>query len=296
MKAFRVSGLIKRYGAKLALDHVSMDLEWGQVGCLVGPNGAGKTTLIECLLGLRDPDEGEIELLGHRVRGPLPPALARRVGPLLEEAHLHPWVPVASSLAMIAELYGCALSRERMAELLRQVGLEPEVASRPYGQLSYGQRRKVDLAAALVTEPDFLVLDDPFAGVDPIARIEILNTLRQLRAGRTIFYATHLLDVAARFADRVYVLIGGRVRAVGAPAELIRRYGGAWRIRAVVSGPTVPEGFRRDASGSLEATASGVQELAERIEALLRFSDVFEVSVDPPDLYRVFEHLVQEEM
>ncbi len=279
----------------MALHDVSLALETNQVGCLVGPNGAGKTTLVEIILGLREADAGEVWLLGHEVRGRLPSSLAKRVGAMLEEAHLHPWIPVERSLAMIAELYGVSLPEPRLTALLRDVGLDRGLARQAYTRLSYGQRRKADLAAALVTDPEILFLDDPFLGLDPLARMDVLDTLRRLSADRTLFYTTHLLDVATRFADQVLILLRGQLRAAAPPEVLIRQYGGMWRIRAWLRDEHVPQGFEKVAPSEVCALASTFPELIRYLQTLADHPSVGDVVIDPPTLQQVFEYLAQEE-
>jgi len=290
-----VRSVSKRYGPVQALNNISLSIgEKGQVVCLVGPNGAGKTTLVESILGLRKPDEGEITLFGHPVRGHLSVHLARRLGIILEDAGFLPSMPVEMCFRTMAEMYDIPFSRDTVTKLLDMVGLPERVAKSPFKHLSLGQKRRVELAAALVTDPEFLILDDPFMGLDPAGRMEILNTLRSLHQGRTIFYSTHYLDLVTRFADQVLVLIQGRIRERGTPAELIQRYGGRWRLQVSTSSP--PPGFVSDGrSGFFVKEVDSLGELSTILQTLVDRVSLMELYVEPPTLQDVFQRLMEEE-
>ncbi len=289
-----VMSVSKRYGTVQALDTVSFTIEKGQIVCLVGHNGAGKTTLVESILGLRDPDEGTINLFGHPVRGHLPVRIIRRLGIMLEDAGFLPSMPVEACIRMMAEMYEVPFSKHRVADLLEQVGLPTRVAKSPFKHLSLGQKRRVELAVALVTDPEFLILDDPFLGLDPAGRIEILNTLRALHQGRTIFYTTHYLDIVTRFADQVLVLMHGRIREQGTPAELIQRYGGRWRLQVSTSSP--PPGFTANGRrGLFVKEVDSLDELVSTLGMITRQVSLMELYVEPPTLQDVFQRLMEED-
>lgn len=291
----RVQSLTKRYGPILALDQVDLSLRSGGVTCLVGPNGAGKTTLIETILGLVQPDAGEVFLFGERVRGRLPLSLSRRIGTTLENTGLHPWIPVTNSLRMMAELYEVSVDEEKLREALAAVGLEAEIGRQLYGKLSFGQKRKVELAAALMNSPEVLLLDDPFLGLDPLARMEMLDTLRQAQAGRTLLYSTHFLDIATRFSDRILVILKGQIRTVGTAGELIQRYGGKWRVRVSLPLDSELPGFEPRGPRHYSAEAGSLAELLGLLYVLVELPQVEDLHVEPPTLQQVFEKLVQEE-
>lgn len=289
-----VVSVSKRYGTVQALDNISFTIEKGQIVCLVGHNGAGKTTLVESILGLRDPDEGSINLFGHPVRGHLPVRIIRRLGIMLEDAGFLPSMPVEACIRMMAEMYDVPFSKHRVADLLEQVGLPARVTKSPFKHLSLGQKRRVELAVALVTDPEFLILDDPFLGLDPAGRIEILNTLRSLHQGRTIFYTTHYLDIVTRFADQVLVLMHGRIRERGTPAELIQRYGGRWRLQVSTSSP--PPGFSANGRrGLFVKEVNSLDELVSTLEMITSQVSLMELYVEPPTLQDVFERLMEDQ-
>jgi ABC-2 type transport system ATP-binding protein len=244
-----VEGLVKRYGVREALRGVSFRVEAGEVVALLGPNGAGKTTTVEILEGYRPRDGGHAEVLGlDPGRGGR--ALRERIGIVLQGTSAHPHLTTREVLSMFGGYY----PRRRDAdELLELVGLEDD-ADRRVRMLSGGQRRRLDLALALVGSPELLFLDEPTTGFDPEARRGAWETIRRLAgAGTTVLLTTHYLDEAATLADRVIVLRAGRIVAEGAPGSLGTVTGAEFRFR-------LPDGVGLpDIPGlALAATADGV--------------------------------------
>ncbi|HEY2769678.1 MAG TPA: ABC transporter ATP-binding protein [Solirubrobacteraceae bacterium] len=214
--AVEVRDLKKSYGAVQAVRSVSFEVARGEVFCLLGPNGAGKTSIVEILEGYRTRTAGEALVLG------LDPArsertLRDRVGIVLQDSGLQRDLTVAE----LVEMYGRYYSRRRpVDEVLELVELtgQRDVRARA---LSGGQRRRLDLALALVGDPDLIFLDEPTTGFDPAARRAAWSTLRSLRElGKTIFLTTHYMDEAQHLADRVAVMRGGEIIASGRPDEL----------------------------------------------------------------------------
>jgi len=214
----------KSYGGDaVALDGVSLSVDAGEVFALVGPNGAGKTTLVRCLTGTTGPDAGTVRLLGE------PPREARkqRVG-LLPQAFAPPDRLTGRELvSYYAGLYEDARDPDAV---LDEVGLDPAEGTW-YGDLSGGQRRRACVAAALVNEPDVLFLDEPTTGVDPAGRRALWSLFADLAAASTtILLTTHDMAEAARLADRVALLAGGRVAATGTPGDLVAEHAGDARL------------------------------------------------------------------
>jgi ABC-2 type transport system ATP-binding protein len=206
-------GLCKSYGSLIALADVDFRVEDGEIVAILGPNGAGKTTLIEILEGFRRPDAGRIEVLGQD-----PTSGGRRfrerVGLMLQECEAEPYLSVAELLELYRGYYRTPRSVRDLVEL---VGLEEKAQAR-IRTLSSGQRRRLDMAVALVGDPALLFMDEPTTGFDPEARHIAWETVRGLRErGTTIVLTTHYLEEAETLADRVVVLAGGRVRAEGTP-------------------------------------------------------------------------------
>jgi ABC-2 type transport system ATP-binding protein len=234
----RVEDLVKRYGARDALRGVSFRVESGEVVALLGPNGAGKTTAVEILEGYRPRDGGHAEVLG------LDPGrggreLRERIGIVLQSTSTHPHLSALEAVQLFAGYY----RRPRdPAELISLVGLD-DAADQRVRTLSGGQRRRLDLALALVGSPALLFLDEPTTGFDPEARRGAWETIRQLAgAGTTVLLTTHYLDEAASLADRVIVLRAGRIVAEGAPGSLGAVAGVElrFRIRDGVELPDLP--------------------------------------------------------
>jgi ABC-2 type transport system ATP-binding protein len=215
-EAISVEGLRKAYGDLEAVRGLTFSVAPGEVFCLLGPNGAGKTTTTEILEGYRARSAGEVRVLGHDPEHG-ERALRERVGIVLQEAAAQAELTVAEVLTM----YGRYYPRQReVAELVGLVGLEGKEDVR-VKLLSGGQKRRLDLALALVGDPDLLFLDEPTTGFDPSARRHAWATIKDLCAlGKTVFLTTHFMDEAQFLADRVGVMVDGRLVALGTPAEI----------------------------------------------------------------------------
>jgi ABC-2 type transport system ATP-binding protein len=231
--AVQVIGLVKRYGARHAVDGLSLTVARGEIVALLGPNGAGKTTTIEICEGFRRPDAGQVRVLGL---DPLRdgPALKPRVGVMLQDGVGAYTGARAGELVRLFAAY--AQRPQDPAELLNRLGLA-DVAATPVRRLSGGQKQRLSLALALVGRPELVFLDEPTAGMDPQARRGTWEIVRQLRAdGLSVVLTTHFLDEAEQLADNVVVIDSGRLVASGSPAELARA-GAEGQIRfSAVSG------------------------------------------------------------
>jgi len=224
--AIVVRDLVKRYGARTALDGISFEVAPGELFAVLGPNGAGKTTTVEILEGFRRADGGSARVLGlDPVREA--DALRRQVGVMLQEPGLYPQLRAAELVRLFAAYHPWSQSPD---DLLARVGLgDAAVLRTPFRRLSHGERQRVSLAVALVGRPRLVFLDEPTAGLDPQARLRIDALIGELRAvGMTIVLTTHDLGQAERIADRVAIIDAGRIVAVGTPAELL---GTADRLR-----------------------------------------------------------------
>jgi ABC-2 type transport system ATP-binding protein len=217
MPAVAVNDLHKSYGDFEAVKGITFDIRAGEVFGLLGPNGAGKTTTVEILEGYRKRDRGEVSVLG------VDPARAgldwrERIGVVLQHDELYPFFTVRECVELFAGYY----ERPRdPTEVVRLVGLEEKADTR-VKTLSGGQKRRLDLAVALVGDPELLFLDEPTTGFDPGARRVAWETIRSLRElGKTILLTTHYIEEAQQLADRVAVLREGGIAALGTPSELI---------------------------------------------------------------------------
>ncbi|QNP71041.1 ATP-binding cassette domain-containing protein [Streptomyces roseirectus] len=225
--AITVTAAHKTYGTKPALDGLDLTVARGEVHALLGPNGAGKTTLVRILATLLRPDAGRVEVAGHDVVRH-PREVRRRIGLLGQHAALDEDLDGRQNLEMFARLHhlGARRARTRAAELLTRFDLAG-TGRKPVRAYSGGMRRRLDLAAALITDPEVLYLDEPTTGLDPRARTELWTSVRALAAtGTTVLLTTQYLEEADQLAHRISVLDQGRVAAEGTPDALKSATGG----------------------------------------------------------------------
>jgi len=222
-----LDGVALRYGAEAALDGVSLAVPPGQFVALVGPSGAGKTTLLKTLNRLIEPDAGSVRIDGRAVREGPAYALRRRIGYVFQEIGLFPHLTVGQNIAVTPKLLGWDRRRiaERVETLLSLVDLAPALAGRLPAELSGGQRQRVGVARALAAEPAIMLMDEPFGALDPVTRDALGADYRALhdRLGLTTVMVTHDMTEAVLLADRLVVLIGGRIVGDGAPGALLAR-------------------------------------------------------------------------
>jgi ABC-2 type transport system ATP-binding protein len=221
--------LWKSYGEVRAVQAVSLTIAAGETVALLGPNGAGKTTTIEMLLGLTRPDRGSISLFGldpaHAVR-------AGQVGAMLQTGALIQYLSVRELITMVGSLFP---NRLAVHDVLEVAGVA-DVADRRTNKLSGGQTQRVRFAMALVSNPELLVLDEPTVALDVEARREFWSAMRAFAArGKTVVFATHYLEEADAYADRVVLIARGRVVADGSPTEITAKVRGR-TIRATLAG------------------------------------------------------------
>jgi ABC-2 type transport system ATP-binding protein len=216
MPAIAVRDLHKHYGDIEAVRGIGFEVAEGEVFALLGPNGAGKTTTTEILEGYRTPTSGEVQVLGQdpETGGR---ALRERIGIVLQQCGIREELTVAETL----EMYGAYYPRARSVdELVKLVDLDAKRGAR-IATLSGGQRRRLDMALALVGDPDLIFLDEPTSGFDPSARRLAWETIRNLCGlGKTVFLTTHFMDEAQELADRVAVIVDGQIVAHGTPADI----------------------------------------------------------------------------
>jgi len=224
-----LDGLRRRYGETVALDGLSFAVGAGQLFGFVGPNGAGKTTAMRIVLGVLEPDAGAVRWNGR----PVDAAARARFGYMPEERGLYPKMRVADQLVHMARLHGISAAGARAAatEWLERLGLA-DVADRRTETLSLGNQQRAQLAAALVHDPELLVLDEPFSGLDPVG-VDVLSEVLvdRARAGVPVVFSSHQLELVERLCDAVAIVRDGRVVASGRVAELrAGRAGRRWRV------------------------------------------------------------------
>jgi ABC-2 type transport system ATP-binding protein len=221
MSALRCQGLVKRYNDVTAVAGLDLEVHAGECFGMLGPNGAGKTTTVEIFEGLREPDGGDVEVLGDRWRGN-GLALRSRLGIQLQETKFPEKLKVSEVVALFRSFYPRGL---RVDEVLNLVGLE-EKAGAYVRTLSGGQKQRLSLGCALVGDPELLFLDEPTTGLDPQSRRQTWEIVESLKSrGRTVLLTTHYMEEAARLCDRVAVVDHGKVIALGTPKSLIASLG-----------------------------------------------------------------------
>lgn len=227
VSAVLIENLQKNYGSIPAVKEVSFKVERGEIFGLLGPNGAGKTTTIRCLCTLAQPDAGKVEVCGIDAIAQ-PKKARRRLGYVAQEVALDKVLTGRELLQLQAALYHLpgAVARERIQQLLHLLGLE-EYADQKTGTYSGGLRKRLDLAAGLLHQPDLLVLDEPTVGLDIESRVVVWEFLRELRAaGTTVLMTSHYLEEVDALADRLAIIDRGVIIAEGTPSQLKDRVGG----------------------------------------------------------------------
>jgi len=231
-----VRDLRKHYGGTEAVRGVSFSVESGEVFGLLGPNGAGKTTTLECLLGLREPDSGHLEVCGLDARKN-PRAAKRKLGVALQSTALQDKITPREALGLFGSFYP---ERVAAGALLERFALTAK-ADAPFDSLSGGQRQRLALALAFVNAPEVVVLDEPTTGLDPQARLELHDEIRRMkRDGYTVLLTTHYLDEAEQLCDRIAIIDRGQIVATGAPRKLIAQSSGQQSVALVTTAPLDP--------------------------------------------------------
>ena len=254
-------GLVKSFGRTRALTGLDLAVPVGTTMCLLGPNGAGKTTAVRVLTTLLRPDAGTALVGGHDVISDSA-AVRRSIGLAGQHTSVDECLTGRANLIMLGRLsrLGRRQARERAADLLITLGLAA-AARRPVRSYSGGMRRRLDLAASLLTQPRVLFLDEPTTGLDPASRLALWEIITDLVAsGTTLLLTTQYLEEADRLADRVCVIDGGRVTAEGTPAELKATAGASWlRVTVAVTAPLsqVATALARLAAGPARRLAAG---------------------------------------
>jgi ABC-2 type transport system ATP-binding protein len=227
--------LTRRYGDHLALDGLTFAVEAGRLHGFVGPNGAGKTTAMRIVMGVLAPDQGEVRVDGKPARD----ADRRRFGYMPEERGLYPRMKVREQLVYFARLHGASESEAVSAadRWTERLGVAERRGDR-VDALSLGNQQRVQLAAALVHEPDVLVLDEPFSGLDPVAVDVLADVLvERARNGAAVLFSSHQLELVERLCDEVSIIAAGRLVASGSVEKLRRQASSERLLRVEVDGP-----------------------------------------------------------
>ncbi len=279
--AIEVHNLRKTYGQTVAVDDVSFAVAAGEIFGIVGPNGAGKTTLVECLTGLRHPDQGAIRVLGLDP-GRNGQELKQRIGIQLQQAAIPDRMKVREALALFASFYTRPTDWPR---LLDEWGLT-EKRDTVFANLSGGQKQRLFIALALINDPELVVLDELTTGLDPRARRTTWELVRSIRdRGVTVVLVTHFMDEVQRLCDRVAVINRGRIVALETPAKLVAGLAGGQRIRFRSRNGFNPRelaalpGVHRVSQHNDDVIVEGEGPLMARVATALAERDII-----PPDL------------
>lgn len=287
--AIEARGLVKRFDGFTAVDGVDLAVPRGSIFGILGPNGAGKTTSLRMLLGIIDPDEGVRRVLGHE----RPTEIARRIGYLPEERGLYPAMKAYEAIAFLAALRGVPLKegRRRGRELLEENGLG-YAADRQIRQLSKGMAQQVQLLGTLVHQPELVVFDEPFSGLDALNQGKLERVIRDLAArGTTVIFSTHVIAHAERMCDSIAIIAGGKVPFAG-PVDAARdrlrpqvrletrNADGAWRAAFP------PEARREGRFWHFTLPETGVEPL---LRALVEGdAGILSLSIERPGLHDAF--------
>ncbi|MEO8529040.1 MAG: ATP-binding cassette domain-containing protein [Pseudolysinimonas sp.] len=291
----QVRGINKRFGARPVLEDVSFDVVPGHMTGFVGGNGAGKTTTMRIILGVLEPDSGEVTLDGKNLGS----GGRRGFGYMPEERGLYPKMRLLEQLVYLARLHGLDpdVARDNAERLIERIGLR-ERANDPIEKLSLGNQQRAQIAAALVHDPTVLVLDEPFSGLDPMGVETVVEVLRERAArGVPVLFSSHQLDIVERLCDDLVIIAEGRIRAAGPRADLQAQHA-SLRYRLVANdtkwldafpGVTIadrgPEGVVFDAD-----TAETVQKV---LAAALARGAVTDYGRQNPTLAEIYREIVR---
>jgi len=304
MSLIEIKGLRKEYrrlrgGRVRALDELDLDVSAGGVFGFLGPNGSGKTTTIRCLLGLVRPTSGECRILGADPTGPELSRVLGRIGSIVETPAMHPGFSGRRNLEILGRIAG--IPRRRTTEVLESVGLGDRAGDR-VKTYSLGMKQRLGIAAALLKDPELLILDEPANGLDPAGIKEVRELVRKLgNEGRTVFVSSHILSEVKQTCDRVAILSRGRCVAQGPVGSVLEAGRASGVLVKVDDGPRAAAILN---GAGIEATASNGQlrvgvNPAEgaRITKVLADAGIYlsELRPDEEDLEEVFLRLTQEE-
>ncbi|GAA4356884.1 ABC transporter ATP-binding protein [Kangiella marina] len=272
----QVQALHKHFGSIHAVNDISLDIQQGQIFGLLGPNGAGKSTSISIMTGLIDCDSGSVSLAGLN---PQSKEARYKIGLIPQSIALYEELTAIDNLSFFASLYDIPSKdlSDRMDWALEFVSLQERANDRVSG-FSGGMKRRLNLAASLLHDPDYIFMDEPTAGVDPQSRNKLFDNVLELKElGKTIIYTTHYMEEAQKLCDQVGIIDHGQLLALGTVDELLKSHGGDTQISI-----SSDQGIKQFKSGDVS------QDL---IQALKSTDRVYDISMNRPDLETVFLNL-----
>jgi ABC-2 type transport system ATP-binding protein len=278
----KVSNLTKRYASQTVVDHISFEVREGEIFGMLGPNGAGKTTTMEMIEGLRDSDEGKIEVAGVDAKRQKR-KLKQQIGMQLQSTSLFDYLTVRESIEMYASFYPHSRT---VSELLLAFDLV-EKEKTWVKHLSGGQRQRLAIAIAVVHDPKVIFLDEPTTGLDPAARRNLWDIVLKLREeGRTIFLSTHYMEEAEILCDRIAIMDHGKILALDTPRELIRQLATTSRVefplvdRAYDDKFFTLSGVRKVVRLEKKLIQLHTDQLAETLQDLIPLANLYQFPLD----------------
>ena len=287
-----VEGLTKQYKSVRAVDDLTFQVKPGMVTGFLGPNGAGKSTTMRIALGVLAADSGEVLLDGR----PLDDDSRRRIGYMPEERGLYGKEKILDQLVFLAKLHGVdgASAKQRGTELLEALGLGERLNDK-LDDLSLGNQQRVQLAASLIHDPDILILDEPFSGLDPVA-VDVMSTMLTDRArqGVPVIFSSHQLDLVQRLCDRIGIVTRGRMVAEGTVDELRDQGPIRYRVGTTARG-WLPEGVAlvHDSADHVVLETQSTDDDQRILQAAMAAGPVHEFTRVVPDLAELFKEVVQ---
>ncbi len=305
----QIEHLRKCYGSLVAVDDVSFDVRDGEIFGLLGPNGAGKTTTMNMICGVLQPDDGQV-LVGGRNIWVEPKKVKQSLGVVPQEIAVYEDLTARDNLRFWGSLYGLRGAKlySRIDEVLSRVGLADRAGDK-VGTYSGGMKRRLNLCMGLLHRPEFLLLDEPTVGIDPQARLNILDVIQEVAAaGTTVLYTTHYMDEAELLCDRIAIMDQGCVLAIGSLEELTKRAGEAEVLRltgpfgeigavdrlGAIPGTRILRVDEASAVLSIDADGPGLLDVLPRV--LGGDFAVEDVSIQRPNLQSVFIALTGREL
>ena len=285
LEAIRVEGLVKRYGSFTAVDTVSFHVKEGEIFGILGPNGAGKTTTLEIIEGLQQPSEGNVIVLGSDIRRE-PARIKAQIGVQLQSSAYFNYLTLNEILKLLGSFYPRSIAPE---ELLDLVGLADRGKSR-VGQLSIGQQQRFTVAASLVNDPQLVILDEPTTGLDPRARRNLWDLIRQIHARKvTVVLTTHYMEEAELLCQRLAIMDRGRIVATDTPENLINQIETTYTVKLETAAPLT----RKQASTLLESASLQQAETEEEDDGPPANSYLLRLDKTPAALNSTLDSIVR---
>jgi len=229
-----VNNLTKKYDGLVAVDSISFKVKEGEIFSLVGPNGAGKTTTVEILECLRKPTSGNAKVLGHDVKKE-DDKIKKKIGVMPQDFSTFERLTAEENIKLMGDLYGS----DNVKEIMKKVGVD-EFKNKKFDELSGGMKTKVGIGMTLISNADLLFLDEPTTGLDPHARRETWNLIKDLKKmGKTVFLTTHYMEEVEYLSDRAGILIDGNIEVIDSIENLIEEHGGGIKVRVLEDGEAV---------------------------------------------------------